>query len=283
MTTSALEAVCQRLLRTSGSIVALAAELGGLARSLRASAARVAACGSRGSTPVATTATVERLLAAAASCERAAALLVAADREGRGFVARTVGGDHGAGDAGSGSATPPNASGGGSSRGGLSAEQRVFVEAAMTTSVGVAFFAPDDATLRRSARRVPAFPGEFVADVHGSPQSVRLGVRPPVHLDAAGFAAVLRASGWSGRPIRLFSCRTGREDDGFAQQLADELGVAVTAPTTAVGLADDGQVTVADHRAVWLPDVRIWVWTAQRPGEWRRFAPAKVSKTGGDR
>lgn len=54
---------------------------------------------------------------------------------------------------------------------------------------------------------------------------------------------------WDGKtPIRLFSCWTDLEDAGFAQKLATELGVSVTAPTAPVWSVNGGEpiVTEAD-------------------------------------
>lgn len=44
-------------------------------------------------------------------------------------------------------------------------------------------------------------------------------------------AEMIRRGRWNGQPIWLKSC-TGKYPDGFAQQLADELGVTVWAPNT---------------------------------------------------
>lgn len=45
---------------------------------------------------------------------------------------------------------------------------------------------------------------------------------------------------WSGQNVRLLSCSTGSPEGSFAQDLSDELGVAVKAPTTDFGFSSRG-------------------------------------------
>ncbi len=47
-------------------------------------------------------------------------------------------------------------------------------------------------------------------------------------------------SSYPGGNIRLIDCQTGKEDYGFANQLADELGVKVMATTEDVWIDDTG-------------------------------------------
>ena len=66
--------------------------------------------------------------------------------------------------------------------------------------------------------------------------------------------------------IVLWSCQTGRLDDGFAQQLANELGVVVFAPTAFVWFYPD-RYDGNDER--FSPGRR----DTSRPGRWRIFEP----------
>ena len=50
-----------------------------------------------------------------------------------------------------------------------------------------------------------------------------------------------------GQPIRLLSCNTGSTANGFAQSLANKLGVVVKAPTKLVWAYSTGKYIVADR------------------------------------
>ncbi|WP_309129953.1 hypothetical protein [Microbacterium sp.] len=120
---------------------------------------------------------------------------------------------------------------------------------------------------RAAAGDVPAYPGEYVLDLHGAPHAVQGG--DGSMMDAAEFAEHLQKhTDWDGKsPIRLFSCDTGSAPDGFAQQLADRLGVDVTAPTKPVWSTAGGSPFVTDidpitGAPVWPPN-----------GAWVRFEP----------
>ncbi|MFS0733898.1 hypothetical protein ABC304_03480 [Microbacterium sp. 1P10UB] len=120
---------------------------------------------------------------------------------------------------------------------------------------------------RDAASHVPIYPGEYALDLHGSPQQVQGG--DGTMMDAATFADVVRRrTDWDGQtPIRLFSCDTGADPDGFAQQLSNNLGVDVTAPTKPVWSQPNGAPFVTDIDPVtgapaWPPN-----------GAWVQFSP----------
>jgi len=122
-------------------------------------------------------------------------------------------------------------------------------------------------TDRHAAADVPAYPGEYVLDLHGTPQAVQGG--DGAMMDADAFADVVRRrTDWDGEtPIRLFSCDTGAARGGFAQQLATNLGVDVTAPTKPVWSQANGTPFVTDidpvtGGPVWPPN-----------GTWEHFTP----------
>ena len=80
---------------------------------------------------------------------------------------------------------------------------------------------------------------EFPYDVsgHGTPDSFSLyGVLPT---SAKDLAAYMRYQGWKGENVRLLACDVGKCN--YAQQLADELGVAVKAGTGRVGATPTGR------------------------------------------
>lgn len=116
---------------------------------------------------------------------------------------------------------------------------------------------------RAASADVPKYPGEYVLDLHGSPSEVQGG--DGSMLSAEEFAAhVQKHTDWDGKtPIRLFSCDTGADPDGFAQQLSDHLGVDVTAPTKPVWSTPIGSPFVTDVDPITgdpvLPPNGTWV------------------------
>lgn len=99
---------------------------------------------------------------------------------------------------------------------------------------------------RAASGDVPKYPGEYTLDLHGSPTQVQGG--DGSMMDAGDFADLVRKrTDWDGTsPIRLFSCDTGAQPDGFAQQLANDLKVDVTAPTKPVWSVTGGTPIVTD-------------------------------------
>lgn len=144
-----------------------------------------------------------------------------------------------------------------------------FGEASHETGVGAAFFNPNDDAYSATGD-VPKYDGEYVIDIHGTPDSV--GVLDPDgawhEMTAQQFAGELKKTGWDGKePIRLFSCDTGKDPNGFAQQLADELGVKVTAPTEPVWSTKNGEPFVTSIGEDGMP-------VKPPTGTWVEFEPS---------
>ena len=72
----------------------------------------------------------------------------------------------------------------------------------------------------------------------------------------------------AGRPIRLLSCDTGSSISGFAQNLANKLGVVVEAPTKTLWAYTNGKYLVAARRKKRpdLPDLN-------NRGKFKKFYP----------
>lgn len=91
--------------------------------------------------------------------------------------------------------------------------------------------------------------GRYDVVMHGSPQ---IALPYLERADARLIADVLRSrDDYHGEPVRLLSCHTGRADERgecFAQRLADELGVTVTAPDGMLWLYDDGSFTIGKKK-----------------------------------
>lgn len=249
-----VQSVAREMKRWAGDLEAQAANIRRTARQAQAALPRQG----QGQAAVAA------MDAAARRCQQAAASLIAAKSSAERFLAV-----QGKGDGVAPSRTP--VSGTAQSRPSLSASKSEFADAEFKTAVGSAFFHRDDTKYRSAAGDVPSFPGEYVLDLHGSPDAVHLvgNDRDEQTLSAVEFAEVVRSStAWSGGPIRLFACNTGEVAGGFAQQLANELRVVVTAPTDAVwSIGGGGQpiVTAPEfdsktgrYRPKWPPTGR-WV------------------------
>lgn len=90
--------------------------------------------------------------------------------------------------------------------------------------------------------------GRYDVVMHGSPQ---IALPYLERADARLIADVLRSrDDYHGEPVRLLSCYTGRANERgecFAQRLADELGVTVTAPDGMLWLKDDGGYSIGEN------------------------------------
>jgi hypothetical protein len=83
--------------------------------------------------------------------------------------------------------------------------------------------------MRTAAKTVPADPGHYTVDMHGNPNNVFVGNNALTPNDLADLLE--NDPNWNqAQPIRLMACETGQDPNGFAQQLADRLGVPVKAP-----------------------------------------------------
>ncbi|CAO5232631.1 hypothetical protein [Frankia sp. AgKG'84/4] len=139
---------------------------------------------------------------------------------------------------------------------------------------GRAFYEKSDEEMWQAAATAEPAPGKYTADLHGSPDAVHVGRRD---LDARQLAALIRRDdNWQGRPIRLMSCETGQGDNPIAQDLADELGVTVTAPTElAFSDEDTGKVwTTSMHEN----EYGRLVQTVPHDGHWIDFHPTAEGK-----
>lgn len=90
---------------------------------------------------------------------------------------------------------------------------------------------------------IPATPGTFSVGGHGN-QNEMVGPNG-VPLSPQQVAQMIRNSpGYTGQPVQLNSCSTGGSPNGFAQQLSNNLGVSVTAPSDILGIYTTGETTV---------------------------------------
>jgi len=102
----------------------------------------------------------------------------------------------------------------------------------------------------QNALKVPGEDGYFDVVGHGTPSDVS-GMSP------AELAAKVEGNpGWGGQNVRLLSCSTGCPSGSYAQDLANQLGVTVKAPTTDFLVSSRGGITFLDGGS--------WQWF--RPG-----------------
>ncbi|GHF26895.1 WXG100 family type VII secretion target [Streptomyces fumanus] len=120
---------------------------------------------------------------------------------------------------------------------------------------GMLVFKPGDPLLK-SMNRIKNN-GTFDVGIHGSPTSVGYQIKDgPAHLSEnwhnfnhREIASLIRAHGWNGETVRLLSCQTGMKADGFAQNLANSLGVKVEAPNDYLWVWPNGRTAVAPFDA----------------------------------
>ena len=97
---------------------------------------------------------------------------------------------------------------------------------------------------RKVLDAVPKKVGYFDFAGHGAPNSVEYDARNK-ELTARELARIIKHdSSYHGEKIRLLSCSTGSTKDGFAQQLANALGVEVEAPSDVLIVAPNGTFKV---------------------------------------
>lgn len=111
---------------------------------------------------------------------------------------------------------------------------------------------------------------------HGSEYKVYISTNDGEEIEytAEEFAKrITNSASYSGKDIKLVSCNTGAKDDGFAQQLANILGVKVLAPTEAIWLNVYGELFISDYEA--LADMWFDGESVNETGTWREFLPQK--------
>lgn len=139
------------------------------------------------------------------------------------------------------------------------------------TPGGRAYFPPSESKVREAAAALPAFPGEYTFDAHGSSEHVFIGGEK---LSAQDVAELIEADErWGGRPVRLFSCDTGCGDDPIAAEVAKILGLKVTAPEGRAWSSADGRFGVFPIEIRIVQGAVVEVPNYDAEGSWREFNP----------
>jgi RHS repeat-associated protein len=103
--------------------------------------------------------------------------------------------------------------------------------------------------------------GAFDVVVHGTENSFDvLHNGTWVVIDQRSLATYIQNNGWNGEPIRLISCSTGASSTGIAQDLANKLGVNVTAPDNTIWIHPSGALTIGPSATI-------------NNGSWNTFIP----------
>jgi uncharacterized Zn-binding protein involved in type VI secretion len=136
----------------------------------------------------------------------------------------------------------------------------------------VNFMKQNDTFFRNASKRTDVDPnGYFDVIAHGSPNKIQVQTQKgPVLVNHRVAARLIKQSpGYSkGQNIRLLSCRTGAADKGFAQNLANKLGVEVKAPNDVLWAYPNGKMVVAPYAKNGGPNLN-------QQGAFRIFTPGK--------
>ncbi len=111
----------------------------------------------------------------------------------------------------------------------------------IATPGGVQFGPDGDAFLTNASRATP-IPGTLDVAVHGSPLDVQIGENVVNHRVLAQL--IENSPEIGGQPVRLLSCETGCLPEGFAQNLANKLGVPVSAPNDIIWAWPNGELSI---------------------------------------
>ena len=107
---------------------------------------------------------------------------------------------------------------------------------------------PDGDPLNDNARNVKPVDGFFDVGMHGNPRGVFFKSKTENKMSARTLATLIRHSKeYAGQNIRLLCCNTGKQIGDaycFAEELANALGVTVTAPNKALYIFPDGHLRV---------------------------------------
>ena len=134
-----------------------------------------------------------------------------------------------------------------------------------------------DQFFKNAAKRADIDPnGSFDVIAHGSAQNIEvMTAKGPVTVDQRVAGRLIESSpGYStGQPVRLLSCDTGACDAGFAQNLANKMGVPVQAPTELVWAYGNGNMVVAPRTSMNPSSPLFNVPDLSRQGTFRTFKP----------
>ena len=145
------------------------------------------------------------------------------------------------------------------------------------------FINPTD-QLYTNANNIKPLKGYGDIIMHGSPDSLLIyGLNDERWEYGAKEAAemIRNSREFHGQPIRLVACQTGAKENGIAQQIADELGIKVMAPTEIVNVDFDGKIFLSDNGVladIWNTSSAEEKKKFRQTGKWKIFKPNKGGK-----
>ena len=144
----------------------------------------------------------------------------------------------------------------------------------------VNFMGRTDSFYLNASRRSDIDPnGVFDVIAHGSTQQIEVmtGSGKVILADQRLVARLIENSPayTAGQPIRLLSCSTGACDAGFAQNLANKMGVPVQAPTDLVWAYGNGSMVVAPRTSLDPKSYFFNVPDLANQGSFRTFLPGR--------
>jgi filamentous hemagglutinin len=141
----------------------------------------------------------------------------------------------------------------------------------------VNFMSNSDRFFVNAANRPDIDPnGTFDVVAHGTDQQIQIVTsNGPVMVDARVAGRLIQNSpGYTdGQSVRLLACNTGACDTGFAQNLANKMGVSVEAPTDLVWAYPNGSMVVAPRLSSNPNSYNFNVPDLANQGTWRTFVP----------
>lgn len=135
--------------------------------------------------------------------------------------------------------------------------------------------------LYTNANKIKPVKGYGDIIIHGSPDSLLInGLNGEQWEYGAKEAAemIRNSREFHGQPIRLIACQTGAKGNGIAQQIADELGVEVMAPTEIANVDINGEIFLSDNgelAEIWNTSSAEERKVIRQTGEWKVFKPNK--------
>lgn len=121
--------------------------------------------------------------------------------------------------------------------------------------------------LKKAATTIKKEPGFTDVVIHGNPNTVAVMKNGDwVEFDHRRLAKFLKSDGgYNKGNIRLISCSTGKESKGFAQNLANKMGVSVMAPSDTLYIYPNGKVVIGPNQF-------------KNTGKWITYHPERKGK-----
>ena len=139
----------------------------------------------------------------------------------------------------------------------------------------------DRAFFENAAKRLDVDPNGFLDILaHGSQNTIQINVNgKDYEISWRSLAQMIRRNPqYLGKGIRLLSCNTGNNPEGFAQNLANKLGVTVLAPNNIIWAYPNGNMIIAPRASNDKKSVQFWMPHPTIRGEFKTYYPGGNKK-----